>query len=88
MSQRFQIACAVGPLLFGGLVCAQNVLWENGEWDQSSNVSSERNTVVSESWAVDDVSFGSDVEIQRYRWTVILLDGWGGATPLVLISSC
>lgn len=81
MSQRFQIACAVGPLLFGGLVCAQNVLWENGEWDQSSNVSSERNTVVSESWAVDDVSFGSDVEIQRYRWTVILLDGWGGRNP-------
>jgi len=62
-------------------VSGQDVLWDNGQWDGSSNISSERNTVVTESWAVDDVSFVSDVEIRRYRWTAILLDGWGGSGP-------
>lgn len=80
-SRCFLVLCVFGQLSTAGLVRAQGILWDNGEWDQSSNISSERNTVVTESWAVDDVSFGTDVEIERYRWTAILLDGWGGASP-------
>lgn len=72
------------PLIFGWCVSfasAQDVLWDNFEFDGRSSISSERNTLVPDSWAVDDAVFTSGVRITGYRWFTILRDNWGGARP-------
>ncbi len=55
---------------------AQSILWQNGDWEGSgSNISSERNTVVTESWAIDDAIFDASVAITGYHWYSILVNG-------------
>jgi len=69
------IACCV--LGCSPIAGAQSILWHNGDWEGSgSNISSERNTVVTESWAIDDAIFDSGVAITGYRWYSILVNGF------------
>ena len=56
-------------------VFAQNILWDNGEWDGSSGEFGERNTDIPDDWTVDDVVFNQDVIINDYRW-FSLIDGF------------
>jgi hypothetical protein len=47
------------------------VLWDNyqGEFGHDFHASSsERNTIVPDSWSVDDAIFGNDVKVERIRW--------------------
>ncbi len=68
------IACCM--LSSSPIAGAQSILWHNGDWEGSgSNISSERNTVVTESWAIDDAIFASDVTITGYHWFSILVNG-------------
>ena len=65
-------------LAFTDKVLAQNILWDNGDWDGDSGDPSERNTDVPDSWTVDDAIFVEDVVINGYRW-FSLLDGFDPA---------
>jgi len=67
---------------------AQNILWDNGEWDGSSGEFGERNTDIPDDWTVDDVVFNQDIIINGYRW-FSLIDGFDpvGADFIILTDS-
>ncbi len=52
-------------------VLGQGVLWDNGRYDESSNLASMRNPMI-EAWTVDDIVIESDVVITGYRWYSVL----------------
>ncbi len=51
-----------------------DILWDNGDWEGGSNNSSERNTLVTESWSVDDFIITEPVVIREFLWTSLMRD--------------
>lgn len=45
-----------------------DLLWDNGEWDRVGNYSSERNTIVTESWVADDIVLADPVVVREFSW--------------------
>ncbi len=82
----------IHQILMSGILCghcaalatAQVVLWDNGEFDRRASISCERDTLVDESWAVDDAIFEEAVVISGYRWYTILWEDWGGERPVAV----
>ena len=55
--------------LAGAAVGARaDLLWDNGGWDRLGNYSSERNTLIPESWVVDDFTVNEPIVLREYRW--------------------
>jgi len=68
-------------------VMAQQLLWDNGEWDQNSATASSRNTAVPEVWLVDDAIFDQPVVITEFHWTMVLERGFEPvAVDFILLS--
>jgi hypothetical protein len=62
-----------------------DVIWDNGGYAQEAGYSSERDTLVPESWTVDDVVLGDEVVVREFQWTSLMsLDDPVGADFLVL----
>lgn len=63
-----------------------DILWNNGNWGRASNLTSERNTTVTESWTVDDIILSEPVVIREFHWVSIMTAGLNalGADLIVL----
>lgn len=61
-------------------VTASDLLWNNYQGDAGFDggaLSSERNTVISDAWVVDDADFETPVEIDAIRWIGLRGDDFG-----------
>jgi hypothetical protein len=72
----------VTPLIFATLALAATashaqpgLLWDNGDWDGLGNTSSERNTLVTESWVVDDIILDDPVVLRGFSWVCAMSPG-------------
>ena len=66
-----------------------DLLWDNGEWDRAKAVSSERNTLVPDSWIVDDFFVADAVAVRDIEWLSVRSAGFDpiGADLLILTSA-
>ena len=85
MSRYFLLAA----WLVTDMASAQSLLWDNGDWDGSSNVVSDRSVSKPEreSWAVDDAIFLSDVVVDGLRWDAILQGDYNPSSVDILVLS-
>ena len=73
MRNRFALGLSVALGLLASPLAQADLLWNNYHtqpdgYDHISALSSERNTIVPDSWTADDAAFGTPVQIQEIRW--------------------